>query len=166
MPSRRTFIHACHCDERSDAAIRILNGTDKRDGFPRFLGRSRRAARPLAAVCWQCNQSKTIFRIAAALRRAGVSPPYGFFGHGTVGAALQCNQSEPVFRIAAALRRAGVSPPYGFFGRGTVGAALRLGIVPVCITKKVPTFRLRLSCVGVTYLPGQSPSKYCRRRCA
>ena len=31
--------------------------------------------------------------------------------------------------------------------------------------KKAPTLRLRL-CVGVTYLPVQSPAKYCRRRCA
>ena len=29
--------------------------------------------------------------------------------------------------------------------------------------KKDPDFRLSL-CVGITYLPGQSPAKYCRRR--
>ena len=30
--------------------------------------------------------------------------------------------------------------------------------------KKEPSFRLTLLCVGVTYLPGQSPAKYCRRK--
>ena len=30
--------------------------------------------------------------------------------------------------------------------------------------KKEPVFRLVLPvCVGITYLPGQSPAKYCRR---
>ena len=47
-------------------------------------------------------------------------------------------------------------------GRPTYCHAVRNSPVDCCRHKKASYFRRR-SCVRVTYLPGQSPAKYCRR---
>ena len=71
------------------------------------------------------------------------------------------NQKTPSFRMEFSVLALPIFPC-----RQSIVAAFKNMPVACFSRKKVPTFRLRLSCVGVTYLPVQSPAKYCRRRCA
>ena len=50
----------------------------------------------------------------------------------------------------------------GFLGRPGIVLPYKNCPVDTFSQKKAPTFQSRL-CVRVTYLPGQSPAKYCRR---
>ena len=75
---------------------------------------ARRAARPLAAVCWQFDLPEPISQTTAALRRAGVSPPYGSWD-----TAVGRPDPWPPFAGSPICRNPSFKPPLPFGGLGS-----------------------------------------------